>query len=181
MHMRGLFFFALTLVLLGCNPDKRTRVDGEILVYRSNDASKLFFRNVRASYYEKQSLEQAKLDVYRLSKRSQTEDYPVLNLALVNNWLQDEAYIIIEPNSYFRVGDTIRVSWQDSVRQEVEFVFGNKDQHTVFADRLYDNLLSGHEMTIHKGAESWLLFPSSKEREAFRITMLDFYRLVQRL
>jgi hypothetical protein len=173
----GFSFFAL----FSCNIDKGKRVDAEKRVYKSNDATKLFFRNVRASYYDKTTLEAAKLDVYRIRTRNLTEEFPVIHLALVNNWLQDEAYIIVEPNGFFSVGDTIRVSWQDTMPQEIQFVFGNKDQHTVFADKIYNNMLDGLDMYIHKGSESWPLFPTSKEREAFRVTMIDFYRLVQRL
>lgn len=180
---RFIIWMLLILGIWACNPDKRKRIDAEHIVYKSNDATKLFFRNMRAIYYDKQTLEQAKIDVYRMKDRNQTEDYPVLNLALVNNWLQDEAYIIIEPNGFFSVGDTIRVTWQEESGRQGEsiFIFGNKDNHTRFADEIYNNILSSFPMRIHKDEEEWPLFNSPNDKETFRKTMVDFYRLVQRL
>lgn len=180
---KSCLFFFLILFSFACNPDKSRSIDTENLVYKSNDASKLFFRNVRASYYDKQTLPEAKIDVYRMKNRNSTEDYPVLNLALVNNWLQDEAYIIIEPNSFYSVGDTIRVTWDDQKlgEQKADFVYGNKNNHTRFADKIYQNLLDMQSMKIHADGESWPLFSRNEDREIFRKTMIDFYRLVQRL
>jgi len=180
---KSYLFFFLILFSFACNPDKSKSIDTENLVYKSNDASKLFFRNVRASYYDKQTLPQAKIDVYRMKDRNLTEDYPVLNLALVNNWLEDEAYIIVEPNSFYSVGDTIRVAWKDNNLglQKANFIYGNKDNHTRFADKIYQNLLDLESMEIEAGGETYPLFSRNEDREIFRKTMVDFYRLVQRL
>lgn len=182
MRKSLIFFFILTTIF-ACNPDKTKSLKEGELVYQTNDATKLFFRNVRSAYYDKQTLSEAKIDVYRMKNRHSTEDYPVLNLALVNNWLQDEAYIIIEPNSFYSVGDTIKVTWDDQKlgEQKADFVYGNKDNHTLFADKIYQNLLGMQSMKIHADGESWPLFSRNEDREIFRKTMIDFYRLVQRL
>ncbi len=182
MWKRSIIIISL-LIASACNPDKNKPIEEGKLIYTTNDASKLFFRNVRAGYYDKQTLELAKIDVYRMRNRNLTEDYPVLNLALVNNWLEDEAYIIMEPNSYYSVGDTIKVTWKaDSLgQQQIDFIYGNKDNHTRFADKVYQNLGTLQTMEIHSGAESWPLFNRNEDRETFRKTMVDFYRLVQRL
>ncbi len=180
---KSLKLFLFLTIVIACNPDKNKSVEAGELIYQTNDATKLFFRNVRSSYYEKQTLSEAKIDVYRMKNRNSTEDYPVLNLALVNNWLEDEAYIIVEPNSFYSVGDTIKVTWEDdSLRQQsIDFIYGNKDNHTRFADKVYQNMLDLKVMEIYSGDKSWPLFSRNEDREIFRKTMIDFYRLVQRL
>lgn len=182
MRKSLIFFLFLTLVF-ACNPDKNKSLKEGELIYQTNDATKLFFRNVRSAYYDKQTLSEAKIDVYRMKNRNSAEDFPVLNLALVNNWLQDEAHIIVELNSFYSVGDTIKVTWKDDSlgQQSINFIYGNKDNHTRFADKVYQNMLDLKAMEIYSENKSWPLFSRNEDREIFRKTMIDFYRLVQRL
>jgi hypothetical protein len=118
--------------------------------------------------------------VYRIKERNIADSYPILNLAIINNWLKDEAYILVEPNAFFTVGDTIRVSWVDAdSTARAEFIFGNKDSHSEFASIIYRNIGKGLSMEIEAGDKLWPFMNQVVDRESFRKTMVDFYRLVQ--
>lgn len=181
MKKRWCLFIAVCF-LLGCNPDKNTKVDQAEIAFKTTDSSKLFFKNVRQSYYDKEVMEAAKLEVYRFEKRSIEEESPVINLSIVNNWRFDEAYILLEPNTPISSSD-INIRWVAETGKEggVTYSRGNKTEIVRFADVIYDQIQQKSQFEIQIG-EGWVPFLASpKEREAFRITMFDYYKLVQRL
>lgn len=178
----NLLLYFLMIGLLCCNPDKGRKADDTQAKFTTSDASELFFRNVRQGYYEKETLDEAKLDIYRIEERSQAEDKPVLNLAIVVNWRYDEAYILTEPNAYLQQLDTLNVYWQDTIRGQqgyYRYLPGNKEKHYQFATQLYNSLQDEHQLYVKSGSgEEVPVLRQRKEREAFRKTMMDYYRLV---
>ena len=174
--------FLLLPWLLSCNPDKKRKVDDTQAKFTTSDASELFFRNMRQGDYEKETMNEAKLDIYRMEDRSQAEDKPVINLAIVINWRYDEAYILTEPNDYLQQLDTLKIYWQDTVQQQqgyYQYIPGNKEKHYQFASQLYNSLQDQQQLYVTPSSgEKVLLLNSPNEREVFRRTMMDYYRLV---
>jgi hypothetical protein len=103
-------------------------------------------------------------------------------VALVNNWLHDEAYVIVEPNGYFDNMSSIEVEWQDDVSKQsgvYRFGYGPKDTHFKFASEIYQSILAKHKLQVLNGDKQWVdLFQSDADRDNFRKTMKDYYRLV---
>lgn len=175
----------LIILLIGiaaCNPDKERKVNDAEARFTTSDASELFFRNVRQGYYDKETMDAAKLDIYRIKERSQAEDKPVLNLAIVINWRYDEAYVLTEPNTFLQTADTLRIYWQDTVQQQQgvhEYLPGNKDKHYQFASKIYNSLQDKQQLYfVNPEGELIPVLAQREEREAFRKTMMDYYRLV---
>lgn len=183
MRWRFVFLLLLSSVLLACNPDKNRKVDQATISFKTNDASKLFFKNLRQSYYDKEEMEAAKLEIYRLRKRNQSLKHPVVNLAIVNNWRFDEAYLLLEPNGLLSL-DSLAITWKNpetTTNGVISFKGGNKKAIVKFADQIYDQIQQGSEFSVLLEGKAWDILKSSEDREAFRITMMDYYRLVQRL
>ena len=111
--MRLLFALLALAILVSCNPDKKKEVDQTTISFDTNDASKLFFKNIRQSYYDQQIMEEAKLEIYRLKKRNQSSDQPVINLAIVNNWRYDQAYLLLEPTGGLGLAN-LKLSWNNT-------------------------------------------------------------------
>ena len=178
-------FLIVLAGLSACNLDKNTQVDETQAKFTTSDASELFFKNMRQVRYDQQEMAEAKLNVFRLGDRSEAEDYPVLNLAIVINWRYDEAYLLLEPNAYLQKMDSIQVTWQDTVRQEggtYVWAGGNKEAQFAFASQLYRSIQRGYRLYVKnpRGEEERFLHQYD-DREAFRITMFDYYRLVDLL
>ncbi|GAB5524654.1 MAG: hypothetical protein Roseis2KO_25260 [Roseivirga sp.] len=183
MYRSSLVFILSFLALSACNPDKSKRVDQTTISFETNDASKLFFKNLRQTYYDKEEMVAAKLDVYRLKKRNIDNQRPVINLAIVNNWRYDEAYLLLEPNSLLQLNE-LSVNWTNKKTGEqgtVTFENGNKRSIVRFADQLYELIQQESKLTVIIDGKSVDIINNSKDSEAFRITMVDYYRLVQRL
>ena len=167
-------------VLIACNPDKNKRADPEKLRFTTTDDAELFFKNLRQKYYDQEDVPAAKLQVFRHSDRTTETEKPHIQLALVVNWRYDEAYLLIEPNEKIDSDHPIEINWEDpELNESGTYIFnnGNKEDHLRFAGQLYDSILDGH--TLHyvspSGPVPFLSLPD--ERETFRISMFDFYRL----
>lgn len=172
----------ILLSLLSCNPDKLTKVDQGKVTFATDDASKLFFKNIRQLYYDLEEMEVAKLKVFRLKKRDLSTEQPIINLALVDNWRYDEAYLLLEPNQLLANQDALMIKWISGENSgEIIYQKGNKIAQVTFADQIYEQVQLGSALSI-KVNNSWTAFlDTEKSREAFRITMFDYYRLVKRI
>ena len=180
-----LYLFLLLPALTACNLDKDTQVDENQAKFTTSDASELFFKNVRQIRYDHQEIPESKINIFRIDERSLAEDYPVLNLAIAVNWRYDEAYLLTEPNEYLKSMDTIQVHWQDSVgQQEGTYLWtgGNKEDHFKFASQIYRSIQQGHQLSVtNPGGEQEPFLRTYDDREAFRKTVFDYYRLVDLL
>ncbi len=172
-------------MLTACNLNKDTQVDEATAKFTTSDASELFFKNVRQVRYDLQEVPDAKINIFRIGERSQAEDYPVLNLAIAINWRHDEAYLLTEPNTYLQSMDTIRVHWQDSVNQQrgrYLWTGGDKEAHFTFASQIYRSIQQGHQLSVtNPKGEPEDFLREYNDREAFRKTVFDYYRLVDLL
>ncbi|MFY0591702.1 hypothetical protein [Roseivirga sp.] len=183
MRFRILIAICFLSLLFGCNPDKKKQVDQSAITFKTDDASNLFFKNVRQFYYEVEEMEAAKLNIFRLKKRELSNDQPVINLAIVNNWRYDEAYLLLEPNGVVKENESLEVKWRNPNGEsgEIQYANGNKTEQVAFADGIYAQIQQGSTFTI-KVQEEWKPFLDlEKTREAFRITVFDYYKLVKRI
>ena len=183
--MKILFFLIAAVVLAACNLDKNTQIDDKKAKFTTSDASELFFKNVRQIYYDQEEMAAAKLNLFRLGERSQADDYPVINLAIASNWRYDEAYLLVEPNAYLEALDSIRVTWKAPESQQegtYRWAQGNKEAQFTFASQLYRSVQQGHQLYVtNLRGEQERLLDRYDDREAFRKTMFDYYRLVDLL
>lgn len=178
-----ILFVIMGIALYSCNPDKNTQINQIEITFKTNDSSKLYFKNIRQSYYDFEEMEAAKLEIFRLKKREQGDEHPVINLSIVNNWRYDEAYILLEPNGYIQQ-DTLKLRWksQDGLKTDsITYARGNKTDIVKFADQVYQQIQSKSEFEIELEGNWKQFLNESLDREAFRITMFDYYKLVQRL
>ncbi len=180
----GIFIIVLLFSLVSCEGGKRKEMRGQEAKFTTSDASELFFKNVRAIQYDKVSMDEAKLDIYRIKDRVEGEDEPVLNVSIVINWRFDEAYVLTEPNAPLQDMDTLRIMWQDTVRNDsgvYQFSNGNKEAHFSLATQLYRNLQNQQALYLLRDEQKIPLMRDKKSREAFRKTMVDYLRLVDLL
>lgn len=67
----------------------------KVVDFKVTQNQTLYFKNIRAYFYEKEEIEESGMDVYRLKKivkDSQVAYYPVI----IHNWRHDEAYLMFE-------------------------------------------------------------------------------------
>jgi hypothetical protein len=182
---RYIFLAVLALYFSACNPQAEKKVAREQAKYTTTADSKIYFKNVRQYYYDREVPPNTKLEVFRFSSRNKSAEQPVINVSIVNNWMYDEAYVLLEPGPYFEESDTITVLWTDAAETqsgEYAFTFGSKEMHFRFAAELYGSIQAGHSLQVRGKDGDWLpLFANRTDQDNFRKTMVDFYRLVNLL
>ncbi|MEO1653551.1 MAG: hypothetical protein AAFU64_08405, partial [Bacteroidota bacterium] len=174
-------FFCLAGLLLSCEAYTHREGDQEDVDFSTNDASELFFHNVRQIYYDIENQEATKLKLYRKKNRIQAEDQPMINLVIVENWRYDEAYLLIEPSFAPGSSRQILVYWESKAPQEsgsYTFKFGNKSSHFHFAKQLYDSILKSDRLFLDQEGQKLPIFATSQEKDSFRVMMEDYLRLI---
>ncbi len=169
-------------VLVSCIVDNDKTVNLSEPKYKTTDASELFFKNVRAIYYDREEMLEAKLDVYRLKQFTIPDSHAFIKLAIVMNWIKDEAYVLVEAGSGSKPVKQLKIKWVDQANNlsgVKSFDLKNKDQFFIFTGAIYDHILNNHQVVVVEKDKEIALFPDNKEREAFRTTMYDFYNLVE--
>lgn len=183
-HVLKTFTLILPFILAACEGGKRKEISEEEAKYTTSDASEIFFRNVRSIYYEKTVIDEAKLDVYRLKDRPEADDYPLLGLSIAVNWRYDEAYVLTEPNTFLQQMDTIRIMWRDTTQNDsgvFQFSKGSKDDHFRLATQLYRSIQAQRKLYVLHDQQELPFMQRRDAREAFRKTMVDYFRLVDLL
>lgn len=176
--MKVVYLLLFMSLLAGCRLDGDKTVDRAKITFRTGDDTELFFKNIRQSYYDLEEKSAAKLNVFRYEDRSLAEDHPVINLAIIHNYMEDEAYILIEPNEIIADEVPLEVMRGDSAKS-IELQNYSRREIIEFASQLYEAIKNGEYLSVQVQDSTFTLFPSSKEREAFRITMSDYYRLIR--
>lgn len=179
--MKRIFIF-IVAIAFSCNLDSGKKIEKDNAKFSTTADSRLFFKNVRQIYYYKEIKENTKLEVYRFGRRNVAQNLPVINLALVNNWSYDEAYVLVEPGPYFDNMDRIEVEWTDKANKQsgvYRFAFGSKESHFKFASEIYESIKAKHQLLVYNQEKQWVnLFQSETDKDNFRKTMVDYYRLV---
>ncbi|GAB4395494.1 MAG: hypothetical protein OHK0053_03840 [Microscillaceae bacterium] len=173
----------MVLALLACGPVDTQKLDKEAPRFATTDASELFFKNVRQIYYDLEVQPATQLHIYRFKNRNQSlRDQPIINLALVHNWRYDEAYILIEPNEFFENSRNLEVNWQKenepTQKGRLSFQAGNKTTHFKFAVELYEAITQNKKLFVLRKGRAFPLLSNDRERETFRKTMVDYFKLI---
>lgn len=176
--MKNLLFIIFLMIFYCCNPDKATRIASDKAKFNTSDASEIFFKNVRQTYYEKNEIEAAKIDFYKNKKL--LEEEVLLFPQIVHNWREDQAYILLEFDPGIAAQNQLKLISKDSIGQIDEKVYPlvDKKVHFEIVSDIYNHILDDHKIFLIIQQDSISLFPNQAAREAFRITMVDFYRLV---
>ncbi len=171
-------FLVPALLVTGCRLDGDREVDRSRFTFRTGDDTELFFKNVRQSDYEMEANEAAKFNVFRHENRPQADSLPWINPAIVVNYLQDEAYILIESSPALQDLDelqVIHVAGLDTLILETP----NREENLEFASRIYEHLQKGDSLVIYDGKNYVPFLADRSHYEAFRITLSDYYRLTR--
>ena len=173
-----LYLFLGSLCFACTDPDRASTATND-RQFRVADPNELYFRNVRATNYRQIPGETQHQDVYRYSTIAEHRSRPQLFAHLVLNWLEDEAYLLVAPNS---VAGSFTPPLTLADEQGERIVLGGESpqKQLEFAEAIADRLNAGLSLSLvdSKGR----LVPILKDRrevEGFLITLADFRALVK--
>jgi len=174
--------YCISLFLcIGCKIDRNREIDREKFTFKTGDDTELFFKNVRQVYYNN-SVMPGNREVFRHPDRCTTPQSPCLSLAIVGNFDLNEAYILIETTDALAALDSLVITATDSLQQTHSIVLAErgKDLMLEFATQIYESMEQQQQLMLKaNGGDTVPLFKSDDEREAFRVTLADYFRLTR--
>jgi hypothetical protein len=175
MILRSLLPLFLIVVFTACQIDQDKKVDRKKFLFKVGADANLFFRNVRQIYYDRESPD-GKWQAYRWSDRQRGNERPSLQPVIVIHWIKEEAYLLIEPNELLADEEFISVVIKDQP-DTLHLKERGRERMLEFGSQIYDAIRDKQELTILFRGEYVPLLRDDDEREAFRISMSDYYRL----
>lgn len=182
-----LFTIGIGLMLLcACGNGGEPATDGEEKddrMFRTTPPSLLYFKNMRSTNYSVEEHPNTRVELYRLRRFGETTQHPLLIPLIANNWMEDEAYLFIEPNK-FEGGfyDTLRVFWSagDDSSGVYELARAGLPQQYEFARGLAESMRKGHELRVLTAeADTVPIFDDQASRSHFLTTVRDYERLTE--
>ena len=179
--MKNIFFLLLFVLLYACEgtPAGHTRPPRQL--FHTTAPSQLYFKNMRSYHYAQSTKPGTRIDTYTLKKFSTDSKSPVLIPIIENNWMEDEAYILLEKNNYPDWSDTLQLQFETG--EEIEFPTIstlNMEAQYAFAKHLYEELKQGHRINVYTPNQRWQpLYESQPERANFLRVLQDYYNLTE--
>ena len=169
----------LIILLQACNADQSKKVDVEELDFETDDASELFFKNIRQSSYLVEENSETGLFLFRHKEWPEDEKGAAFVPVIVFNWRHDNAYMMIEWLSFEEEEMPIEllVHHHEQEPQRITYTTGNMKEQLFFLTRVYNALLDGASITIVEDGVPQPFFVTDHQRQLFRIIMFDYFRL----
>jgi len=177
--------FRLFLVLFGfgfiasCQLDRNKKVDRQKFQFKVGADANLFFRNVRQIYYDRESPD-GNWQAYRLSERTKEVRGHGITAVIVIHWLKDEAYLLIEPTGQLADEEIISVVARNSktdLQDTLRLKERGRERMLEFGSKIYEATQNESQLSVLLKGKYVPLFENDIDREAFRITLSDYYRL----
>ncbi len=175
MVFRSILPFLLVSLLYGCKIDRDKKVNREKFQFKIGADANLFFRNVRQIYYDRESPD-GKWQAYRFNERDTSNRQPSVQAVIVIHWIKEEAYLLIEPNPILAEEESISVV----VKNQSDTLLlreRGRERMLEFGSKIYEAIQAKKDLIVLSNGKYVPLLKDEKEREAFRITMADYYRL----
>ncbi len=168
------YYWMVFVLLAGCNPDRNKFVNPDSPRFDTSASSEMFFKNVRKIYYSL-STDVTGREQFRMRHAKTDPTLPEFNLCIIADWKNDRAYILFEPNAV--LGDTVLVRRSDT-QEQFRYVPGPIENHYLFVSQLYGCIQQKTDLQVYAQGNWQNAFPTTAQRETFRKTLVDFYRLV---
>lgn len=171
----GIATISLVIVMSFFN-DKRANNSGKDDTFRMEDSDRLYFLNVRASYYDRENRTDAVMALFRHGKRLISDSIPSLDLLIIFNSRKDEAYLYLEPVNF---DWPIKIRASGKVNSEEFFLDnGNKFDHKSHVDKLKPWIEDVASFDLcYK--EAWIpIWASPKEKKVLKTILNDYFRLL---
>lgn len=179
------FVILMGIFWIGCEQPEAQKVFTGDKQFRTTDPSRIRFHNIRSVYYYRERARNTKMDIYKLRKFEMTKDRPLLIPVIINNWMEDEAYLFFENNLYPYYTDTITIKYQqqtDSTTTEgfYQLPLRNKKNQYEFGGQIFESINRGDDLFMKNSKNEFVpIYDISKDRSAFITTVKDYYRLTE--
>ncbi len=178
-----LFAFCLIFVALfsSCKEKKFPKVDYANLEPTCTEQSKLFFKNVRQYYYERDDKIGATAPLFRWTKTRVNQQKPYVNLVIALNELNNQANLLIEPNDFIKASENPIIIVADTSYQTIDTIsltFSGMNDHLVKAGKIYDYIDEKSNFYFQLAKPENAMLTESSDRANYQKVVRDYLRLI---
>jgi hypothetical protein len=176
--MKNLIFIFI-LIIFSCSVNTSEKVELEKLRFNYSDDAYIFFRNMRQTNYDLEVMEEGGWRIYRHEDRQRDTTDFYFNISLVVNWRVNRVYPIIEMTKSIDK-ESFQVYWEaieSTEKGNISMEGEKRRDEMIFASKLYNKMVEEVEIYVNYKNKKHPLFLDSEKREAFRVSMYDFYRM----
>ena len=171
----GLISVGLVLLLSFFNT-KRANNSGDDLTFRMTSSSRLYFLNVRAIKYDRESRSDAGMVLFRHGKREVSEADPLLDLVIILNSQKDEAYLYLEPGN---IDWPLEIRASQEGKEEIFHLQNtNNAEFLAYVRELQPWIIADASFEVKKDAAWTPIWSKPKEKEALKTILEDYFRLI---
>ncbi len=180
-HLLRFCALFLFFSLVSCGKEQAVSPEGAS-VFQVSDPSHLFFKNMRSNQYIQTTQPNTRIDQYRLRQWDLDKDRPLLVPVIVDNWMQDEAYLFVETNAYQPgFAEPLTVQWSTEEEQgQIALEQRQPADQRTFLLAVYDAIDRGANLQIRIDEDQYTsLFENTLDQLYFRKTVKDYLRLTE--
>ena len=156
------------------------KINLEEVNFSTTQSSELYFKNMRAYFYNQSVHEEANFTLYRISSRETDTTKNKLSFLIISNWLQSEYYIMAESGISDLSNNSLKISYENSDSSGViNLLEPNSYANYVFAAKLYFQIEKNAVLKINQ-QNGWIQF-SESEKKSLKKTLKDYFKLVGKL
>lgn len=174
---KSLLLFVLAIFACSVNTSKKVELDK--LKFSYTDDAYIFFRNMRQTNYDLEVMEEGGWRIYRHEDRQKDSTDFYFNISLVVNWRANKVYPIVEMTKNIDK-ENFQVYWEaiESSDKGVIAMEGEKrSDEMIFTAKLYNTMVDEVELFVDYKNKKLPLFADTDQKEAFRVSLYDFYRM----
>jgi len=152
----------------------------DIISFETSESAELYFKNVRAFYYEMSTEGEGVFDAYRLSASLDEKVDASLVFVIYNNWRHNLAFIRIDTNKLDnkRIDHLVSLSAEGKIDTLLLPEPLNESQYT-FAKDVYLAAQSKNRIALITQNDS--LWISESDAVNLRKTLRDYFKLIDKL
>lgn len=177
-----IFLFICFVFCDACEENSEPKVFSGNKQFQTTDPSRLYFNNIRSAAYYSSRKKNSKIDIYKSRKLAQTDKRPILYPMIVDNWLDNEAYIFLEKNDYRKFADPLTVkAVKDSIENTFVIDVFNKKNQYAFAEDIYNALIDRQALSVQTKDGTFVpILADYRDKSNFIMTVADYFKLIEK-
>ncbi len=153
---------------------KAKEIDITDISFSTTSSSQLYFKNIRAYFYDIEERTDASYNLYRLKARKKSDSLPV-QAVIIQNWRFDESYVLFENNKNKPLEKFQFTAILGDSTQQIKCDKYSTQTHYFTAAKLYF-YLSNEDSLLFNGAPL-----DVQSKTALKTSLKDYFKLVGKL
>lgn len=153
------------------------KIDLAEVNFTTTESAVLYFKNMRAYFYDKEEEEKSGFNLYRIGSRE--EGKSKLHFIIVQNWKMNEAYIMTESDQFDIETAPIQIICRTASTDTISLSAPDAESNYIFAAQLFTALERDASLSILGGNNEQGI--DNAQSKSLKTSLKDYFKLVGKL